>query len=185
VCGPYGRVGRDWAILYTSAPIPTRSQAPVCNRGPPQAGERSVAASTRRGTRRPGASRKIGMCAVTGQVVSSWSVSAAFRSTSEPSSRMKSGTWQEALTIASNDVRACDTLRPAARSCNARASSVRALVSAMRTWGAFDATGGELAATAGGCLTDVRRCTPGESARNLPARNSSAALDVVEPGAPG
>ncbi len=43
----------------------------LCNVGNASQGWASAAASTRRGTRRPGDSRKIGMCAVTGQVARS------------------------------------------------------------------------------------------------------------------
>ena len=66
---------------------------PPCKVWSPYAGWPSVAARTRRGTRRPGDSRKIGICAVTGQVVSSCPRLGLVRSrASDPSSRMKSGT---------------------------------------------------------------------------------------------
>jgi len=66
--------------------------------------------------------------------------------------------------MASNDVRARDTRSPAASSCSARAASVRAFVSAMRTCVACgDVTGEECGVApveAGRVSTEDRRGTP-------------------------
>jgi len=56
------------------------------------------------------------MCAVVGQVVRSRTVSVESMPASESSRRMRSGTLQEALTMASNPVRATETRNPAADS---------------------------------------------------------------------
>ena len=56
---------QPYTISYTVVPVHR------VRFGAPYACWPSAAASTRRGTRRPGDSRKIGICEVTGQVVSS------------------------------------------------------------------------------------------------------------------
>lgn len=75
------------------------------------------------------------MWEVTGQVVSRRPVSVASMPLSESASRIASGTWQDALTIASKPVRATDTRKPARRSCASRRSREASLPSAMRTCG--------------------------------------------------
>lgn len=76
---------------------------------------------------------KTGICAVVGQVVSSSHAVAASNSDSDLSSKITSGMWQDALTIASNAVWAIDTRKPAAASCAARSVRVRGLPSAIKT----------------------------------------------------
>src|SRR4051812_24482173 len=75
---------------------------------------------TRLGSRRPGDTRTIGMCAVAGHEDNSFVVSCTSASPSDASIRIRSGTWQDALTIVSKLVRASATRKPRSSSWRVR-----------------------------------------------------------------
>jgi hypothetical protein len=113
------------------------------------------------------------MCAVVGHTVSMRTVSTASIPANESSSRITSGVWQVAFTIASKPVRATKTRSPAERSCASRMSRETASPSAISTSGAgADATRGVLATRgwtgrADGDTVCVR-CTPATRAKMGP-----------------
>ena len=122
------------------------------------------------------------MCEVTGQVVSSRPASDGSMSVSEASSRIMSGTWQEALTMASKAVRATETRRPASRSCASRRSRETALPSAIKTRGdcpSMPALFMALTPCAVVRIETSRPLTPGvwhHAARMLPGRLAPVSL---------
>src|SRR5262249_6688226 len=94
----------------------------VYGRAGDQAQARAARAARRGGRRRPAVTWTIGMCAVAGQVESR-AVASGAPSPRPESSRIKSGSWHDALTIASNGVRASATRKPRPRSSPARRGS--------------------------------------------------------------
>src|SRR4029453_14368743 len=116
----------------------------------------------------------MGMCSVGGQVLNIRMVSTASIPVTDSSSRITSGTWQEALTIASKPVRATATRNPAVLSCASRTSRDTASPSAINTSGALPlASAGDRATTGGVCVvvrdTGVAfRCTANAGAKMLP-----------------
>jgi hypothetical protein len=94
------------------------------------------------------------MCAVAGHVVSNWIVLDTSSAPSERSTRIRSGTWQDALTIVSKDVRATDTRKP--RDWSSRARRTRESVSASAT----STCGSERSAAVGRGNFSVAVCNP-------------------------
>lgn len=76
------------------------------------------------------------MCAVVGQTLNIRRVSGASIPLNVSSSRITSGIWTDAFTIASNPVRATETRSPAVRSCASLMSRETASPSAISTSGA-------------------------------------------------
>jgi hypothetical protein len=123
------------------------------------------------------------MCEVVGQVLSIRTVSVTSIPVTVSSSRITSGTWQEALTIVSKPVRATDTRNPAVLSCASRTSRDAASPSAINTSGATPRLSAGGVATTGGVDDCVRdrgvpfRCTPKARSKNV-AQNRGPRLAV-------
>ena len=129
----------------------------------------------------------MGMCAVVGHIVSIRTVSTASIPVNESSSRITSGVWQVAFTIASKPVRATKTRRPAERSCASRTSLDTASPSAISTSGESGEATRARAATIGWTGVDDRdtvwalRCTSATRARMLPNLRRSGSV-IRDPG---
>ena len=123
------------------------------------------------------------MCEVVGQVRSMRTVSVASIPVTVSSSRITSGTWQEALTIASKPVRATETRNPAVLNCASRTSRDTASPAAINTSGATPRpSAGGVATTAGGCGVvrdrDVAfRCTTEAVSKNVAQKSRFAIRD--------
>jgi hypothetical protein len=113
------------------------------------------------------------MCEVVGQVLSIRTVSVTSIPVTVSSSKITSGTWQEALTIVSKPVRATATRNPAVLSCASRTSRDTPSPSAINTSGAAPRVSACGVAATGGVEGVVRerwvpfRCTPQARSKNV------------------